>query len=101
MYFTAIALALTVPAPDPAGFRIEMDVNRGVDVALFIDGKLVKADTLYRVDGLPGKVTLKGKAVFFDHDTRRELPFEVELTPGYITTITIKIRANPALVLLC
>ena len=101
---TAVTLALLMnlpmPAPEPAGFKIDLDVNRGVDVVLYVEGVKIQPGKLYKINGLGGPVTVKGRAVFYNDDERKIFEFPVELQPGYISELTVKIRANPPPVVL-
>jgi hypothetical protein len=101
--FTPLVLALfltpLLSPPEPAGFIIKVDASRGTNVALFIGDKELKVGTLYVVKGhYPSKLTLEARYV--DYDTRKVYRFDVNLTPGYVTEITLTIRAAPPLELL-
>jgi hypothetical protein len=103
---TAVLLhALTPSATDPAAFRVNLDISRNVDVVLHIEGKEIEPGMLYQVNGLPGRARLAGEAVFYHYgaygcETRR-CAFEVPLTPGYLSIVNLKIRAQAGPVHTC
>ena len=101
--FTPLVLVLFLiplpPLPEPAGFIVNVDASRGTEVALFIGDKRIEAGKLYVVKGAnPSKLTLEARYV--DYDTRKVYRFDVDLTPGYVSEITLTIRAAPPLELL-
>jgi hypothetical protein len=87
------ALAMVLATAEPASFEIEVESN--TEVAVYLNGQLLKPGTVYAIKPFYGTrcLTVEVRYVNVDRILTRTFNFEVEA--GYHSTWTLKLQANP------
>jgi hypothetical protein len=97
----ALALQLQPPTESIAAFRINLDVNEGVDAVVYVGDLRIQPGRLYIVEDIKKSLPLKAKAIYYDYNKRITKEFLFDLVPDQVMTLTITIRAVPAETALC
>ena len=103
MFPGIVALALLFAESSPSFVKINIDINHGVDVVLVVVAAdhefVIPAGKTVAFHGY-GNSKLVVEARFVNWDKREVYRFTIELVPGRLIEGTLRIRANPARVVM-
>lgn len=94
--FALLASLLGSPIePEPKAAQFEITVEAHTHYSLFLNGKPIEANTVYKTEPISSLVCVEVEIRFICGEEVVKKTFYMNLEPGYRRNITIKLSAKP------